>query len=54
MTYLVEEHKNQGIHVFTFKDLKNIDINAAHRVKAEIKGYMDNHDNHVIIDLDGI
>lgn len=54
MTYLVEEQKNQGNHVFTFKDLKNIDVNAAHRIKAEIKGYMDNHNNHVIIDLDGI
>ncbi len=40
--------------VLNFHDLRSIDANSAHRIKAEVKGLLREDTKHLFIDLEGI
>lgn len=54
MTQHVKIQSQPTYSVLSFEGLKNLDANSAHRVKAEIKGLLDEEVVNAIIDLSSI
>jgi len=54
MTQYVLHDAGEDFSIFRFSNLGTIDINSAPRVKAEIRGYMDETPSNVIINLEGV
>jgi len=54
MTQHVKIQSQPNYSVLSFEGIKNLDANSAHRVKAEIKGLLDEQVINAIIDLSSI
>src|SRR5688500_5226029 len=54
MTQYIQLDQKENHSLIRFKDLKNIDANTAHRVKAEVKGLLDEKTSNIIVDLHNI
>lgn len=54
MTQYIQLDQKEHYSILRFKDLKNIDANTAHRVKAEVKGLLDDKTSNIIVDLHNV
>lgn len=54
MTQFVKLDQKGKYSILQFQNLKNLDANSAHRVKAEVKGLLDDEVKSVIVDLENI